>query len=103
MCQPLLASGRKTRKSMCRSIKTLNNFEPPASDKEVYEAARQFVRKVSGYTQPSKANEESFNQAVADVARATSLLLESLKTNAAPRNREVEAAKARARVANRAG
>ncbi len=88
---------------MCRSIKTLYNFDPPASDKEVYEAARQFVRKVSGYTHPSKANEDSFDLAVAEVANATSRLLESLKTNAAPRNREVAAAKARARAANRAG
>ena len=87
---------------MCRSIKTLHNFEPPATEKEVYEAARQYVRKVSGYTQPSKINEKSFDRAIAEVARATHHLMVSLTTNAAPRNREVEAAKARARAANRA-
>jgi hypothetical protein len=86
---------------MCRSIKTLFNFEPPANDDEVYSAALQYVRKVSGYTQPSKANQEPFDIAVAEVAKATSQLLEKLATHAAPRNREIEADKARARAAKR--
>ena len=86
---------------MCRSIKTLFNFEPPATDAEIYSSALQYVRKVSGYTQPSKANREPFDHAVAEVARATSQLLENLTTHAAPRNREIEADKARARAAKR--
>ena len=86
---------------MCRSIKPLFNYEPPATDQEVYEAALQYVRKVSGYRQPSKVNQEPFNQAVAEVAKATSRLIESLNTNASPRDREVETAKARARATNR--
>ena len=86
---------------MCRSIKTLFNFEPPATDEEVYSSALQYVRKVSGYTQPSKVNQAAFDQTVAEVAKATSQLLEKLATHAAPRNREIEAVKARARAANR--
>ncbi len=86
---------------MCRSIKILYNFEPPATDEEVYSAALQYVRKVSGYTRPSKANQEPFNQAVAEVAKATSRLFEKLATRAAPRSREIEAGKARARAAKR--
>jgi hypothetical protein len=86
---------------MCRNIKTLFNFEPPAADVEIYNAALQYVRKVSGYTQPSKANQEPFDHAVAEVAKATSQLLEKLATHAAPRNREIEADKARARAAKR--
>ncbi|GMQ79487.1 MAG: DUF2277 domain-containing protein [Anaerolineae bacterium] len=69
---------------MCKSIKTLYNFEPPATDEEVYSAALKYIRKVGGYTQPSKANQEPFNQAVAEIAKATSQLLEKLTTHAAP-------------------
>ena len=86
---------------MCRSIKTLFNFEPPATDEEVYSAALQYVRKVSGYTRPSKVNQAAFDQTVAEVARATGHLLEKLETHADPRNREIEAGKARARAAKR--
>jgi hypothetical protein len=86
---------------MCRSIKTLFNYEPPATDEEVYSAALQYVRKVSGYTRPSKANQEPFDQTVAEVAKATSQLLEKLATHAAPRNRQIEAEKARSRAAKR--
>jgi hypothetical protein len=88
---------------MCRSIKTLFNFEPPATDGEVYSASLQFVRKLSGFTAPSRANEAAFNQAVDDVFDVAKRLLESLETNAAPKNREEEAAKARARNAQRYG
>jgi hypothetical protein len=88
---------------MCRSIKTLFNFEPPATDGEVYAASLQFVRKLSGFTAPSRANEAAFNQAVDDVFDVAKRLLESLETNAAPKNREEEAAKARARNAQRYG
>ena len=88
---------------MCRNIKTLHNFEPPATDDEVYAAALQYVRKVSGFTKPSQANEEAFNRAVHEVAHATQHLLEALVTNAAPKDREVEAARKRARAAERYG
>jgi hypothetical protein len=88
---------------MCRSIKTLHNFEPPASTGEIRAAALQFVRKVSGFAHPSKRNEAAFNRAVEQVAHAADELLQSLVTDAPPRDREVEAAKARARAANRYG
>ena len=86
---------------MCRNIKTLHNFAPPASDDEVRASSLQFVRKLSGFTKPSKANEAAFNRAVDEVARAARELLDSLVTNAPPRDRTVEAAKARARSAER--
>jgi len=82
---------------MCRSIKTLHNFQPPATDEEIRASSLQFVRKLSGSTRPSKANERAFTRAVDEVARAARELIDSLVTNAAPREREVEAAKARAR------
>jgi hypothetical protein len=86
---------------MCRNIRTLYNFEPPATDEEVRAAAEQFVRKISGFAKPSKANEEAFEQAVDDVAAVSARLLGQLVTNAPPKDREVEAAKARARAAER--
>jgi len=86
---------------MCRNIKTLHNFTPPATDEEIRASSLQFVRKLSGFTRPSKANEEVFNQAVERVTQAAQELLNSLVTNAAPRDREVEAVKARARSAKR--
>jgi hypothetical protein len=86
---------------MCRNIKTLHNFEPPATHEEVHASALQFVRKLSGFTRPSKANEPAFNRAVDQVAQAAHELLDSLVTNAPPRDRAVEAAKARVRSANR--
>ncbi len=86
---------------MCRSIKTLFNFEPPVTDEEVLAAALQFVRKVSGFNKPSKANEAAFSAAVDDIAGVARSLLSSLETSAPARNREEEAAKARARAAER--
>jgi hypothetical protein len=86
---------------MCRNIRTLYNFEPAASDEEIRAAALQYVRKISGFTEPSRANEEAFERAVAEVARASSELLDSLVTTAPAKNREVEAAKARSRAAQR--
>jgi hypothetical protein len=86
---------------MCRNIKPLFNFEPPANDEEVHVAALQYVRKISGFNKPSKGNEVAFYAAVDEIAAASSRLLASLETNAPPRNREVEAAKARARDARR--
>ena len=86
---------------MCRNIHTLHNFEPPATADEVHAAALQYVRKVAGTTKPSKANQEAFDEAVEEVVHATRHLLEHLTTAAPPRNREVEAAKARARAAPR--
>jgi len=86
---------------MCRNIKTLHNFKPPATEEEIRASSIQFVRKLSGFTRPSKANEEAFNLAVDQVAKAATQLLESLVTNAPPRDREVEAEKARARSAER--
>ncbi len=86
---------------MCRNIRTLHNFEPPATEDEVQAAALQYVRKVSGSTKPSKANEEAFNAAIDEVARATSKLLGQLVTTAPPKDREVEAAKRRAIAAKR--
>ena len=88
---------------MCRNIRTLFNFEPPATDEEIRAASEQFVRKLSGFTRPSKANETAFAQAVEDVARIARRLVDSLETAAAPRNREEEAMKARARAAERFG
>jgi len=88
---------------MCRSIKTLHNFKPPASDEEIRAASLQFVRKLSGFTRPSKVNEEAFNAAVEQVLQAAHRLLHSLVTHAPPRDRDVEAAKARARTALRFG
>jgi hypothetical protein len=88
---------------MCRNIKTLHNYEPPATEEEVRAAALQYVRKVSGSTKPSKANEEAFSRAVDEVAAATRRLLAAFVTTAAPRDREVEAARARARAAQRFG
>jgi hypothetical protein len=88
---------------MCRNIKTLYNFSPPATDDEIRASALQFVRKISGYTHPSKANEAAFNRAVEQVARAAVDLLGSLVTMAPPRDREVEAAKLKARSALRFG
>jgi hypothetical protein len=86
---------------MCRNIRTLHNFEPPATQDEIHDAALQYVRKISGSTKPSKANEEAFNRAVDAVTAASRELLDSLVTNAPPKDREVEAAKARARSAQR--
>ncbi len=88
---------------MCRNIRTLHNFEPPATEEEVRAAALQYVRKISGTAKPSKANEEAFARAVDDVAEASSRLLAALVTTAAPRDREIEAARARARAAQRFG
>jgi len=86
---------------MCRNIRTLYNFEPPATDDEVEAAALQYVRKISGFTRPSRANEEAFARAVAAVAEISRELLASLETNAPPKDREIEAAKARARAQQR--
>jgi hypothetical protein len=86
---------------MCRNIRTLHNFAPPATTEEVHDAALQYVRKVSGFTKPSRANEEAFNRAVDAVAHATMHLLDELVSNAPPKNREAEAAKRRARAAER--
>lgn len=88
---------------MCRNIKTLFNFEPPASDAEIRDASLQFVRKLSGFTHPSKANRAAFDQAVEDVTAAATRLLASLETVAPPRDREIEAAKAKLRAAERYG
>lgn len=86
---------------MCRNIKTLFNFEPPVTDDEVHAAALQYVRKISGFTKPSQANEAAFYAAVDDIAAISRTLLHTLETNAPPKNREVEAAKAKARAAQR--
>jgi len=86
---------------MCRNIKTLFNFEPPVSDAEIQAAALQYVRKVSGFNKPSKANEAAFNAAVEQIALVSSVLLRSLETNAPPKNREAEAARLKARSAER--
>ncbi len=88
---------------MCRNIKTLFNFEPPATELEIRDASLQFVRKLSGFAVPSKANEAAFNQAVEDVAAAARVLIASMHTNAQPRDREVEAAKAKERSRLRFG
>jgi len=86
---------------MCRSIKTLHNFAPPATDEEIRASSLQFVRKLSGFTRPSRANEPAFNRAVDQVTQVARGLLDSLVTNAPPRDRDVEASKARARAADR--
>jgi hypothetical protein len=88
---------------MCRNIKTLFNFAPPVTEEEVHAASLQFVRKISGFTKPSKANEAIFEAAVKEVAEISSRLLHSLETTATPKNREEEAAKAKARAAVRFG
>lgn len=88
---------------MCRNIKTLFNFDPPATDEEIRAASVQFVRKLSGFTKPSKANEDVFEKAVDDVAKIARKLIDSLVTTADPRDREVEAEKARARAVERFG
>jgi hypothetical protein len=88
---------------MCRNIRTLFNFEPPATPDEVQAASLQFVRKISGFTKPSRANEAAFNAAVEEIARVSTLLLDTLEANATPKNREEEAAKAKARAALRYG
>jgi hypothetical protein len=86
---------------MCRNIRTLFNFEPPATEEEIRASALQFVRKLSGFTRPSKANEAAFDRAVEEVSAIARRLIDSLETQAPPRDREVEAAKARARAAER--
>jgi hypothetical protein len=86
---------------MCRNIRTLHNFDPPATDDEVRAAATQYVRKVSGFTKPSRANQAAFDRAIDAVAEASIELLDALSTTAPPKNREAEAAKARARAAQR--
>jgi hypothetical protein len=86
---------------MCRNIRTLHNFDPPASDEEIRAAALQYVRKISGYTKPSRANAEAFEQAIDEVAAVSSKLLDRLVTLAPPKDREVEAAKRRARAEQR--
>jgi hypothetical protein len=88
---------------MCRNIKTLFNFEPPATDDEIRAASLQFVRKLSGFNKPSKVNEEAFDQAIDEVAAAARKLIDSLITNADPRDREIEAQRARMRNAERFG
>jgi hypothetical protein len=88
---------------MCRNIKTLFNFDPPVTDDEVRAASLQFVRKISGFSKPSKANEEAFQTAIDEVAKISMQLLRSLETTAPPKNREEEAAKAKARAADRFG
>ena len=88
---------------MCRSIKTLHNFKPPATDEEIRASSLQFVRKLSGFTKPSKANDAGFSRAVDEVANAARELLDGLVTNAPPRDRDVQASKARARAAQRFG
>jgi hypothetical protein len=86
---------------MCRNIRTLHNFEPPATKEEIHASALQYVRKISGYNKPSRANAEAFERAVAEVTAVSTRLLAELTTTAAPRNREIEAAKARARAQER--
>jgi len=88
---------------MCRNIRTLFNFDPPASDDEIRASAEQFVRKLSGFTHPSQANKVAFDRAVKDVTKAARRLVDSLETTSPPRNREVEADKARVRAAERFG
>ena len=88
---------------MCRNIKTLFNFDPPVTDEEIRAASLQFVRKISGFNKPSKANEEAFSAAIEEIAGVSARLLYSLETNAPSRNRDEEAAKAKARAAERFG
>jgi hypothetical protein len=94
-------SGRHYSECMCRNIRTLHNFDPPATSEEVEASALQYVRKISGFSKPSRANEQAFNEAVEAVTAASMQLLASLTSAAPPKNREVEAAKARARSAQR--
>ena len=96
-----MAATRRYAHGMCRNIRTLHNFEPPATSEEVHAAALQYVRKVSGTTKPSKANAEAFDRAVAEVAHATAHLLQDLVAVSPPKDREVEAAKRKARAAQR--
>jgi hypothetical protein len=98
----MLVEGRHNR-GMCRNIKMLFNFDPPVTDEEIRAASLQFVRKISGFNKPSKANEPAFLTAIDEVAGASSRLLRSLETTAPPKNREEEAAKAKARAAVRFG
>jgi len=86
---------------MCRNIRTLHNFEPPATEEEIHASALQYVRKISGYNKPSRANAEAFERAIAEVTAVSTRLLAELTTTAPPRDREVEAAKARARAQER--
>ena len=86
---------------MCRNIKTLFNFDPPVTDEEVHAASLQFVRKITGFNKPSKANEQAFHAAIDEIAAISNRLLRSLETTAPPKNREEEAAKAKARAAER--
>jgi hypothetical protein len=95
------ADAKSELMAMCRNIKTLFNFDPPVTDDEVHAASLQFVRKITGFNKPSKANEDAFQGAVNDIAGISNRLLRSLETNATPKNREEEAAKARARAAER--
>jgi hypothetical protein len=88
---------------MCRNIKTLFNFDPPATDEEIRAASLQFVRKLSGFNAPSRANEDAFNQAIEEVAAVARRLIDTLETHAPPKNREEEATRARARAAERFG
>ena len=88
---------------MCRNIRTLFNFQPPATDEELYAASLQFIRKLSGYNKPSKANEVVFNRAVVQVAAVARSLIDSLETQATPRDRQLEAARAKARAVRRFG
>jgi hypothetical protein len=88
---------------MCRNIRTLFNFEPPVTEEEILAASLQFVRKISGFNKPSKANEAAFSSAVEDIARISSRFLGSLESTAAPKNRQEEAARAKARAAQRFG
>jgi hypothetical protein len=100
-----LPSGRlvSRKKTMCRNIKTLYNFDPPATEAEIHLAALQFVRKISGFTRPSRVNEAAFDSAVDEISRVSAQLLASLETSAAPRDREEMAARAHARAAQRFG
>jgi hypothetical protein len=101
-CEPWMRdSFRRRLDPMCRNIKTLANFEPPATDDEIRASALQFVRKLSGSTRPSQANEAAFNQAVEDVTEAAQRLIRSFKTSAPPRNRDVEIQKAKERAIKR--
>jgi len=102
-CRIGLSSTAAYNSSMCRNIKNLFNFDPPVTDQEVRNASLQFVRKISGFNKPSKANEASFNAAIEEIAAASARLLHSLETTAQPKNREEEAAKAKARSAERFG
>ncbi|MED3552656.1 DUF2277 domain-containing protein [Cytobacillus praedii] len=88
---------------MCRNIKTLFNFDPPATEEEIQAAALQYVRKITGFNKPSKVNEEAFDRAVSEVAMVTRKLFDSLETSAEPRNREIESERARIRAAKRFG